>query len=92
MEFGCFLPLKIGSQQLRASAMIIVLRSDEEIVRPRIPLSACLESFSASEEVQDFYSSAINARTTAIKYISSTVCLGFGLCEWLITCLGARFF
>ncbi|KAG0556147.1 hypothetical protein KC19_11G029700 [Ceratodon purpureus] len=41
--------------------------SDEEIVRPRVPLAACLESFYASEEVQDFYSSAINARTTAIK-------------------------
>ncbi|KAG0563124.1 hypothetical protein KC19_8G006500 [Ceratodon purpureus] len=42
-------------------------KSDEEIVRPRVPLAACLESFYASEEVQDFYSSAINARTTAIK-------------------------
>ncbi|XP_024356450.1 ubiquitin carboxyl-terminal hydrolase 14 [Physcomitrium patens] len=41
--------------------------SDEEIVRPRVPLSACLENFSAPEEVMDFYSSAINARTTAIK-------------------------
>lgn len=41
--------------------------SDEEIVRPRVPLSACLESFSASEEVPDFYSTAINGRTTAIK-------------------------
>lgn len=40
---------------------------DEEIVRPRVPLTACLESFSASEQVPDFYSSAIKGRTTAIK-------------------------
>lgn len=41
--------------------------ANEEIVRPRVPLSACLESFAASEQVPDFYSSAINGRTTAIK-------------------------
>lgn len=51
-----------------SSSNVILHRSDEEIVRPRIPLAACLESFHAPEEVQDFYSSAINARTTAIKY------------------------
>ncbi|KAF3776247.1 Ubiquitin carboxyl-terminal hydrolase 14 [Nymphaea thermarum] len=39
----------------------------EDIVRPRVPLEACLASFSAPEEVQDFYSSALNAKTTAIK-------------------------
>ncbi|KAJ7540223.1 hypothetical protein O6H91_10G005900 [Diphasiastrum complanatum] len=39
----------------------------EDYVRPRVPLSACLESFCASEAVQDFYSSAIRGRTTAIK-------------------------
>eukprot|EP00250_Pteridium_aquilinum_P014295 c21898_g1_i1 orf=273-2696(-) len=40
---------------------------DEEMVRPRVSLSACLESFSASEQIPDFYSSAINGRTIAIK-------------------------
>ncbi|KAJ3679422.1 hypothetical protein LUZ60_017433 [Juncus effusus] len=39
----------------------------DEIVRPRVPLEACLSSFSAPEEVHDFYSSALNAKTTAIK-------------------------
>ncbi|CAL9150454.1 unnamed protein product [Musa hybrid cultivar] len=38
-----------------------------EIVRPRVPLEACLDCFSAPEEVHDFYSSALNAKTTAIK-------------------------
>ncbi|GKA88765.1 ubiquitin carboxyl-terminal hydrolase 14 [Tanacetum coccineum] len=39
----------------------------DEIVRPRVPLSDCLDSFSHPEEVQGFYSTALNARTTAIK-------------------------
>ncbi|XP_070560700.1 LOW QUALITY PROTEIN: ubiquitin carboxyl-terminal hydrolase 5-like [Ptychodera flava] len=39
----------------------------DEIVRPRIPLSACLESFSQAEIVDDFYSSAIQAKSTASK-------------------------
>lgn len=38
-----------------------------EIVRPRVPLEACLKSFSEPEEVHDFYSTALDARTTAIK-------------------------
>ncbi|KAF8414013.1 hypothetical protein HHK36_002011 [Tetracentron sinense] len=41
--------------------------SGDEIVRPRVPLEACLESFSAPEEVHDFYSNALKAKTTAIK-------------------------
>ncbi|KAF5187537.1 Ubiquitin carboxyl-terminal hydrolase [Thalictrum thalictroides] len=41
--------------------------SGDEIVRPRVPLEACLASFSAPEEVQDFYSTALNAKTTALK-------------------------
>ena len=36
-----------------------------EVVRARIPLSACLEAFAAPTFVDDFYSSAVNARTTA---------------------------
>lgn len=41
--------------------------SGDEIVRPRVPLEACFASFSDPEEVQDFYSTALNAKTTAIK-------------------------
>ncbi|GIY58212.1 ubiquitin carboxyl-terminal hydrolase 5, partial [Caerostris extrusa] len=39
----------------------------DEIVRPRIPLQACLDSFSNLELVEDFYSTAINAKATAYK-------------------------
>ncbi|KAI3466170.1 hypothetical protein Pfo_022833 [Paulownia fortunei] len=41
--------------------------SSDEIVRPRVPLMDCLECFSAPEELHDFYSTALNAKTTAIK-------------------------
>ncbi|KAK2639269.1 hypothetical protein Ddye_027064 [Dipteronia dyeriana] len=41
--------------------------SGDEIVRPRVPLEACLATFSAPEEIHDFYSSALKAKTTAIK-------------------------
>ncbi|XP_071730177.1 ubiquitin carboxyl-terminal hydrolase 14-like isoform X2 [Rutidosis leptorrhynchoides] len=41
--------------------------SSDEIVRPRVPLSVCLDSFYHAEEVQGFYSTALKARTTAIK-------------------------
>ncbi|KAK3040286.1 hypothetical protein RJ639_028201 [Escallonia herrerae] len=39
----------------------------DEILRPRVRLMDCLDSFSAQEEVHDFYSTALKAKTTAIK-------------------------
>ncbi|KAL3636834.1 ubiquitin-specific protease ubp14 [Castilleja foliolosa] len=41
--------------------------NSKEIVRPRVPLMDCLECFSAPEELHDFYSTALNAKTTAVK-------------------------
>ncbi|KAL5737886.1 hypothetical protein ACOSP7_030647 [Xanthoceras sorbifolium] len=41
--------------------------SADEIVRPRVPLESCLATFSAPEEIHDFYSTALKAKTTAIK-------------------------
>lgn len=38
-----------------------------EVVRPRVPLEACLASYSAPEEVMDFYSTALKSKTTATK-------------------------
>ncbi|CAO2833461.1 unnamed protein product [Amaranthus hypochondriacus] len=38
-----------------------------EVVRPRVPLEACLASYSAPEEVMDFYSTALKAKATATK-------------------------
>lgn len=39
----------------------------KEVVRPRIPLDACFESFSFPEEIEDFYSTAIQGKTKALK-------------------------
>ncbi|XP_072175278.1 ubiquitin carboxyl-terminal hydrolase 5-like [Diadema setosum] len=39
----------------------------KEIVRPIISLQSCLENFTAEERVEDFYSSAIKAKTTALR-------------------------
>ncbi|KAL3861427.1 hypothetical protein ACJMK2_007461 [Sinanodonta woodiana] len=39
----------------------------KEVVRPKIPLTACVEGFAATENVDDFYSTAVNAKTVAHK-------------------------
>ncbi|XP_058466029.1 ubiquitin carboxyl-terminal hydrolase 5 [Malaya genurostris] len=39
----------------------------DALVRPKIPLSACLDAFAQPEIVEQFYSTAINAKTTAKK-------------------------
>ncbi|XP_027342647.1 ubiquitin carboxyl-terminal hydrolase 14-like isoform X2 [Abrus precatorius] len=41
--------------------------SGNEIVRPRVPLEACLANFSSPEEIHDFYSTALKAKTIAMK-------------------------
>ncbi|XP_072040059.1 ubiquitin carboxyl-terminal hydrolase 5-like isoform X2 [Amphiura filiformis] len=38
-----------------------------EVVRPCIPLDACLQAFTADEIVEDFYSTALQAKSTACK-------------------------
>jgi ubiquitin carboxyl-terminal hydrolase 5/13 len=42
-------------------------RAADDVVHPRLPLSACLEAFAAPETIQDFYSSAIKGKTTTVK-------------------------
>ena len=39
----------------------------KDIVRPRIPLSACIDTFGQPEFIDGFYSSAVQAVTTAKK-------------------------
>ncbi|CBI20398.3 unnamed protein product, partial [Vitis vinifera] len=46
--------------------------SGDEIFRPRVPLEACLASFSAPEEVHGFYSTALKTKTTAVKCVFMT--------------------
>ncbi|KAL3696589.1 hypothetical protein R1sor_010665 [Riccia sorocarpa] len=60
-EVDAYQKLKAEKEQLGEKLEV------DECVRPRVPLAACLECFFAPEEVQDFYSTALNSRTTAIK-------------------------
>ncbi|CAN6997511.1 unnamed protein product [Brassica oleracea var. botrytis] len=46
--------------------------STDEIVRPRVPLEACLATFSSPEQIRDYYSTALKGKTTAIKTTSLT--------------------
>lgn len=48
-----------------------------------MPLEACLSSFSAPEEVHDFHSTALNAKTTAIKYVYSIYFSFFFIMKYL---------
>lgn len=50
------------------SKIFILSRLSDEIVRPRVPLEACLATFASSEHIHDFYSTALKGKTTAIKY------------------------
>jgi len=42
-------------------------RDPNVVVRPRIKLLSCLETFAQVEIVEQFYSSALNEKTTAEK-------------------------
>ena len=50
------------------SNIFILSRSTDEIVRPRVPLEACLATFASPEQIHDYYSTALKGKTTAIKY------------------------
>lgn len=43
----------------------------EPFVRPHIKLFSCLEMFAETELVEQFFSTAINSKTTARKYVLS---------------------
>lgn len=42
---------------------------DCDVVRPKIPFASCIEKFTAVEVVDDFYSAAAQAKTTALKTV-----------------------
>src|SRR5438105_1174086 len=65
-------------------------RSSEEIVRPRVPLEACLASFSGPEEIPDFHSTALNSKTTAIKYAYFELCILKGHVQLKVLILYAK--
>lgn len=46
---------------------VVVNRAPSEIVRPRVSMTACFEAFAAPEVVDDFYSTALQAKSVAQK-------------------------
>ena len=42
-------------------------RNPDDIVRAKIPFTACLTAFASSVQIEDFFSTAINDKCTAIK-------------------------
>jgi len=46
---------------------VVVNRDPSEIVRPRVSMTACFEAFATPEVVDDFYSTALQAKSVAQK-------------------------
>lgn len=40
-----------------------------ELVRAQVPFSSCLEAYGAPEQVDDFWSTALQAKSVAVKYV-----------------------
>ncbi|XP_072897234.1 ubiquitin carboxyl-terminal hydrolase 13 [Hemitrygon akajei] len=55
--------------ELRRREAEIAKRPFREVVRAKIPFSACLQAFQEPENVNDFWSSALQAKSAAIKTI-----------------------
>ena len=53
----------------RVNCYFFVYRDPSEMVRPRIAMSACVEAFAAPEIIDDFYSTAIQAKSVAQKWV-----------------------
>ena len=43
------------------------LRESDEVVRPRIPLSACIKNFAKADVVDGFYSTALQRKSVVRK-------------------------
>ncbi len=56
---------------LNINCELLYRDKDEKVVRPIIPLSSCLEELASPELIEDFYSPAIQAKTTATKCVIS---------------------
>ena len=47
--------------------MSVPFSDPSDVVRPRVAMSACIEVFAAPEVVDDFYSTAVQAKCVAQK-------------------------
>ena len=59
--------IRVGSFTLVLLTCVVVNRDPSEIVRPRVSMTACFEAFATPEVVDDFYSTALQAKSVAQK-------------------------
>jgi len=45
----------------------VIFRNPDDIVRAKIPFTACLTAFTSPVHIEDFFSTAINAKCSAVK-------------------------
>ena len=65
-SYFCFYQPLLRQLQ-ESNCYFFVYRDPSEMVRPRIAMSACVEAFAAPEIIDDFYSTAIQAKSVAQK-------------------------
>ncbi|XP_057375327.1 ubiquitin carboxyl-terminal hydrolase 5-like [Daphnia carinata] len=59
--------VRLFNEQKKAAMAAGQPFKSDDVVRPKVTLQSCFEALIRPEEVQNFYSSAINAKTTALK-------------------------
>nr|CAH0100310.1 unnamed protein product [Daphnia galeata] len=59
--------VRLYNEQKKAAMAAGQQFKSDDIVRPKITLQSCLEALVRPEEVQNFYSTAISGKTTALK-------------------------
>ena len=67
-SYFCFYQPLLRQLQ-ESNCYFFVYRDPSEMVRPRIAMSACVEAFAAPEIIDDFYSTAIQAKSVAQKWV-----------------------
>ncbi|KAH0852112.1 hypothetical protein HID58_094202 [Brassica napus] len=83
----------INNQKQAKDWKKIICESTDDIVRPRVPLEACLATFASPEQIHDYYSTALKGKTTAIKYDDNWFDVFprlLGLAHAEVSCYGCR--
>lgn len=57
------------TERMLLFCLCVFFRDPSLVVRPRVAMSACLEAFAAPEVIEDFYSTALQAKSVAQKLV-----------------------
>lgn len=63
-----FLPEELLAYEAKRKEAEENMRPPPEPVKARIPFTACLQAFTEPENVSDFWSSALQAKSAGVKY------------------------